>query len=88
MSAHNHKVTRQKLQRNRVYTGCGVVIVISLVLLPAMTLVFHIPYVFPYVAPGIFFETTSLLAFGVAWLVKGETFLKDQTPPPVRHDSH
>jgi hypothetical protein len=26
------------------------------------------------------FETTSLLAFGTAWLIKGETFLKDETP--------
>jgi hypothetical protein len=78
MSAENHVVTRQKRQRNRVYTSCGIVILISLVLLPALTLVLHVAYVFPHIAPGIFFETTSLLAFGVAWLVKGETFLKDQ----------
>jgi hypothetical protein len=77
MSAHNHKVTQQKIQRNRVYTACGIVILISMALLPAMTLVFHVEYVFPHVAPGIFFETSSLLAFGIAWLVKGKTFLKD-----------
>jgi hypothetical protein len=23
------------------------------------------------------FESTSLIAFGIAWLIKGETFLKD-----------
>jgi hypothetical protein len=79
MSAHNHTLTAQKIQRNRVYTACGVVILISLALLPAMTLVFHVGYVFPHVAPGIFFETTSLFAFGIAWLVKGETFLRDRT---------
>lgn len=82
MSAHNHSVTQQKIQRNRVYTGCGIVILVSLALLPLLTLVFHLQYVFGDVAPGIFFETTSLLAFGVAWLVKGETILKDQTPQP------
>ena len=71
-------VDPQKIQRNRVYTACGVVILISLVLLPGMTLVFHIKHVLPHTAPGIFFETTSLLAFGIAWLVKGETFLRDR----------
>jgi hypothetical protein len=83
MSAQNHTVTRQKIQRNRVYTACGIVILISLALLPAMTLVFHVRYVFPDVAPGLFFETTSLLAFGFAWIVKGETLLKDETPKPA-----
>jgi len=80
MSAENHTLTRQKIQRNRVYTSCGIVILVSLASLSAMTLLFHVKYVFPHVAPGIFFETTSLLAFGIGWLVKGETFLKDETP--------
>jgi 4-amino-4-deoxy-L-arabinose transferase-like glycosyltransferase len=86
MSAHKHTVTPRKIQRNRVYTTCGIVILISLALLPAMTFVFHVKYVLPCVAPGIFFETTSLLAFGTAWLVKGETILKDQTSQ--NYDSH
>jgi hypothetical protein len=30
------------------------------------------------------FETTALFAFGIAWLVKGETFLKDDNPTPPR----
>jgi len=77
MSAHNHTVTARKIQRNRVYTICGIVILVSLALLPAFELLFHASYVFPLIAPGILFETTSLLAFGIAWLVKGEAVLKD-----------
>jgi hypothetical protein len=86
MSAEGHTVTRKKKQRNVVYTVCGIVILVSLVLLPTLTLLLdnhHKKYLFAGIAPGIFFETTSLLAFGVAWLIKGETFLKDEEPQPA-----
>ncbi len=83
MSAENHALTRRKIQRNMVYTGSGIAILASLALLAAMTLVFHVEYVFARVAPGILFETTSLIAFGCAWLTKGETILKDAVSPPA-----
>ena len=35
-------------------------------------------------APMFCFETTSLLAFGAAWLVKGETVLRDEGAPRPR----
>jgi hypothetical protein len=86
MSAVGHAVTRKKKQRNVVYTVCGIVILLSLALLPSLTFLIHKlgkQYLFAGIAPGIFFETTSLLAFGVAWLIKGETFLKDEEPQPA-----
>ncbi len=83
MSAENRVLTPKKIQRNRVYTVSGIVILASLAALPVLTLLLHVPYLFADVAPGIFFETTSLLAFGVAWLVKGETILKDEDPAPA-----
>jgi len=77
MSAQDRVVTPRKIQRNTVYTVSGIAILASLTLLAALTLLFHVEYLFAHVAPGIFFETTSLVAFGVAWLVKGEMILKD-----------
>jgi hypothetical protein len=82
MSAVGVEVTRKKTQRNIVYTVCGVAILLSLLLLVTCTLILHREYLIGRVAPGIFFETTSLWAFGFAWLIKGETFLKDEDPRP------
>ena len=80
MSAQGHTVTRRKRIRNRVYTICGITILLSMILLAVTTLLHPIKFLLPHLAPGIFFETTSLLAFGIAWLVKGEAFLKDESP--------
>jgi hypothetical protein len=70
--------TRKKLQRNLVYRICGGVILVSIVicarskLLPNMTMIGPLGTMFC-------FETTALIAFGTAWLVKGGTILKDAT---------
>ncbi len=77
MSAENKKVTRKKLQRNRVYTICGYAILASILLLLVFKFT-HATHLFWTIGPTFFFETTSLIAFGVAWLIKGETFLKDE----------
>lgn len=83
MSAETKVMTRQKVQRNRVYTGCGWAIVASM----ALILVLHflgVRSLVGNVAPTFCFESTALIAFGIAWLTKGESFLKDETPQPSR----
>lgn len=74
--------TRRKRQRNRVYAGCGVVILLSIAALALIALLHHFGVISDPPLPRtshttLLFETTSLLAFGTAWLVKGETFLQD-----------
>ena len=57
MSAVGHAVTRKKKQRNVVYTVCGIVILLSLALLPSLTFLIHKlgkQYLFAGIAPGIF----------------------------------
>ena len=83
MTAANRTVTRKKLQRNLVYTVSGWVIIASIAALAA-TKILGLKYSILTFGPVFFFESTSLLAFGTAWLIKGETFLKDQNVlPPV-----
>jgi hypothetical protein len=82
MSAQNKQLTRQKIRRNRVYTICGCVIIASMILLALLDKVLHISYLFGNFGTAFFFETTSLFGFGIAWLTKGQTFLKDENPEP------
>jgi uncharacterized membrane protein HdeD (DUF308 family) len=72
-TAEKGKETRKKLHRNRVYRICGGVILASIALIVLFKLTDH-PYLVGGLGAMFCFETTALLAFGVAWLVKGETF--------------
>jgi len=69
--------TPRKLQRNTVYRVCGFAILacISLILifelLPDKTSLAKL-------TPVFWLESVASVAFGVSWLIKGETLLKDQ----------
>jgi hypothetical protein len=75
--------TQRKAQRNRAYVVSGVVILFCLALivvfgffLDAQTRSTHIT---------LWLESVATVAFGVAWLIKGEAILRDlsPTPPPA-----
>jgi hypothetical protein len=78
-TADPRTMTRRKRSRNQVYTACGWAIIASMGAI-LLARVFHLEYLVGSLAPMLCFETTALLAFGIAWLVKGETFLKDEKP--------
>lgn len=77
MSAQGHALTDRKKYRNRVYTGCGIVILASMAAILLLVKILKVTYLPRGVGTVFFFETTSLWAFGVAWLIKGQTLLKD-----------
>ncbi|MHB1672850.1 MAG: hypothetical protein ACYCSP_01225 [Acidobacteriaceae bacterium] len=82
MTAQNRIMTRKKLERNRIYTVCGHAILTSMALIALLKLlaVLHVSWVEDWVAnfhTTFYFESTALIAFGVAWLIKGEAFLKE-----------
>jgi hypothetical protein len=61
--------TRQKLRRNAVYRVCGVLILLSIVLIAVTELI----NLTTSAHAMLWLETVAILAFGVAWAVKGET---------------
>jgi small-conductance mechanosensitive channel len=67
--------TRNKKIRNYIYIGCGVVILLSLLILFIRALV---GAEVENSKTLLVFETIMLLAFGISWLVKGETLFKDK----------
>lgn len=73
---------RRKQQRNTVYLICGIAILACIVLAALLLLVPNLPvtsWLRP-LHPIFWLESVSVLAFGVAWFVKGETLgiLKDE----------
>lgn len=73
--------TERKLQRNRVYLTCGILIIACLLaiaavhqFLDAATAGLH---------PELWLESIAVMAFGIAWLTKGEAILGDVLPSPA-----
>jgi hypothetical protein len=69
--------TPQKRKRNTVYRVCGYTILACILL----TAVVALPSVKPLVerlTPVFWLESAAVVAFGVSWLTKGETILKDE----------
>ncbi len=70
--------TRRKLQRNNIYKVCGYIMSICILLMV-------IYYVLPEgvtapikaINPVFWLEASAIVAFGISWLIKGETLLKD-----------
>jgi hypothetical protein len=68
--------TPRKLTRNKFYRGCGWTILVCI----ALMLVDLIPVVKAYFErckPVFWLESVAVFVFGVSWLIKGETILKD-----------
>jgi hypothetical protein len=76
MTARDRVLTPQKKLRNLLYQICGCAILASIAAIFAFWLMDR-TYLIGALGAMFFFETTALVAFGIAWLVKGETFLTD-----------
>lgn len=72
-----NSMTKDKKRRNMIFITCGIVIMISLAVLFLLRLILgesefnNKPLVF-------LIESVMLIAFGISWLVKGETMWRDK----------
>lgn len=67
----------QKIKRNKVFKICGWVILACIAIL-AIYMLLKEAGIFKTNFPVIFaFETVAVIAFGIAWLTKGQTLLPD-----------
>lgn len=73
------QITKMKIKRNSLYRTCGFIMLSCIALIGVIALLNHfgiwlglkkLHYIF-------WLESIALWAFGISWLVKGRTFLKD-----------
>lgn len=76
-TASDKSPTPRKLQRNTVYRVCGYTILASILLI-VVVLLPSVNSLVEGLTPVFWLESVAVVAFGVSWLVKGETILKDQ----------
>lgn len=70
-------VTKQKIKRNMVYITCGIIILVCFIGLVLSMLLFTFEQRLNNKIILIF-EAIALLAFGISWLVKGQTIIPDK----------
>lgn len=78
------RLPRRKLHRNRIYTTCGVVIVLCNLGMVSLAVKGVAEWIKP-AHPLLCCESLAMAAFGIAWLTKGEGLLRDKPLNLVRH---
>ena len=73
--------TRRKRDRNRIYTASGLIMVACMIAMVGLTIRSVVERRHP--SPWLFWcEALATCAFGVAWLTKGEGFMRDKRHQP------
>lgn len=73
--------TDQKKIRNRIYRGCGWIMLLCVVGMFVEFIIYRMGFEPDWLAnanPIFWGEAISIFFFGVSWLVKGETFFRDK----------
>jgi uncharacterized membrane protein len=77
-TAHPGHETKQKKIRNAVYRICGILILVSMVLIGIYHFVDDLQTKLASYKPVLILESIALIAFGTSWIVKSEAVLKDR----------
>ena len=79
--------THRKRHRNRIYAVCGLIMVACMILMVGLTIRSVVERRHP--SHWLFWsESLSLCAFGIAWLTKGEGFMRDRPHNHNHADFH
>lgn len=70
--------TDRKRKRNVIYKVCGVIILLSIILILLYSVIPAIHKQFQEYKPIFWLEALALLAFGLSWLTKGEALFPDK----------
>lgn len=70
--------TNRKRKRNVIYKVCGVIILLSIILILLYSVIPAIHKQFQEYKPIFWLEALALLAFGLSWLTKGEALFPDK----------
>jgi hypothetical protein len=70
-------LTARKKRRNLIYRICGIIMFIALVCIVIYSVFLRNTILVKY-DPVLILESIALVSFGVSWLIKGNTFFKDQ----------
>jgi hypothetical protein len=73
-------MTKNKKKRNAIYLACGIAMVVLILFLVVLRLALGEPK-FDSVPIAFCIESLMLFAFGISWLVKGETIFRDKLLP-------
>jgi hypothetical protein len=76
-SSPDKPLTRRKQRRNAVYIACGSVIIASSIVMTSINFN-RVARLLQPANPLFCAESLALIAFGIAWLTKGQGFLKDR----------
>lgn len=71
----------QKSWRNAIYVGMGCLMIGSMVVILIYSVVDPVKKAFGDFSLIFFMETVAVLAFGIAWITKGETLFPDKGKP-------
>jgi hypothetical protein len=74
---HPGVMGREKKRRNVIYRSCGIVMIVAIVGISACTLFLQESPVTEW-HPVLILESIALFAFGISWMVKGNTLFKDR----------
>ncbi len=74
---HPGVMGKGKKRRNIIYRLCGIVMILAITCIAVYTMFFRGTFL-AATNPVLMLESVALIAFGISWLVKGNTLFKDE----------